>query len=320
MEILLYKFLKKKNSEFSYQYLIKIFTFFGKRSLNLISKIISNKKFFFKDLKKKSILKNFLESEIIASLILNGFFIKKKVLDKKKINNILNFLKNIKGKYQSSKYSSNFPEILNLKNIKGPRFQYQESDLINSKEIQNLILDKNLLEIAQEYLDSAPIIDYFACYWSFKGSEDSQAAQCWHFDLDRPRWIKIFFYLTDCKFENGPHVYIKKSHINIPFKIRKQGYVRISKSTIKNTYPKKNIIYFTANKGDMLIEDTSGLHKGLALKKGKRLMLMIQYSSSLFGSKSNKINLPKNFSKNFFNLRKKYPKLFENFKTSKAYL
>ena len=41
---------------------------------------------------------------------------------------------------------------------------------------------------------------------------DSEAAQMFHFDLDRIKWLKFFIYLTDVKINSGPHVYVSGTH------------------------------------------------------------------------------------------------------------
>lgn len=309
IEVVLFKFFKKKNSEFSYQYLIKIFILFGKQPLDLFSTIVSEKNKKLTNIKKQKKFK-----KIFQKLNKDGYYFKKNFLNSQQINSIKKFTKNIKGFYQSSKFTSKNSENLDLKNIKGPRFQFNTNEIIKCKTIQNIISEKNILFIAQEYLKCEPILDYVACYWSFPSeNDDDGAAQAWHFDLDRPKWIKFFIYLTECNIDNGPHMFIKGSHLNIPHAIKQNGYKRIDKNLIKKYFDKKDIITFLSKSGSMLIEDSMGIHKGLRVIKGKRLMLNLQYSSSLFGSKSKKIKLPKNLPYNFENFIRKNKILFSNF-------
>ena len=63
---------------------------------------------------------------------------------------------------------------------------------------------------------------------------------------------------------------------------------------------KNEIVTMNAQEGSILIEDTLGLHKGQKLDEGNRLVLQIQYSSNLFGSKEiKKIKFPNRLSKEF---------------------
>ena len=78
-------------------------------------------------------------------------------------------------------------------------------------------------------------------------------------------------------------------------------------------YKKSEIINFIGGRGTVLLEDTSGLHKGKNLLEGHRLIFMVQYSSCLFGSKSEKIKYPSNPTRELIKIKKKNPKVFLNF-------
>ena len=92
--------------------------------------------------------------------------------------------------------------------------------------------------------------------------------------------------------DNGPHCFIKKTHKNnaIPFSLRSKGYIRIDdqNNNLKNMI--NNEIKITGKAGTSIIEDTKGLHKGLVVKSGYRILLNIQINSSMFGSPSKKVN------------------------------
>jgi hypothetical protein len=76
---------------------------------------------------------------------------------------------------------------------------------------------------------------------------------------------------------------------------------------------KDEIIEMKTEAGDILFEDTSGLHKGQRLKKGNRLTLVFQYSSCLFGSVPKKIHFPPLKTDKLNNCIEKNKKLFSNF-------
>ena len=221
------------------------------------------------------------------------------------------------GYYRSENLVNIKPKLKNL-NISKPEavaFHYQVSTILSCKEIQNLLINKEILEFVQYYLGSLPIIDLVDCWWSFPTIKpDKEVAQMWHFDMDRPRWIKVFIFLDDCKINNGPHCFIEGSHKNnkLPYIIRKNGYKRLD-DWIVMKYFKNKIKIFTANKKTILFEDTRGLHKGQRVQSGKRLVLQFQYSSSLFGADTKKIKFPKNTSKLFQNFALNNKSMFSNF-------
>lgn len=167
-------------------------------------------------------------------------------------------------------------------------YRFDMDDLINNKDIQSLMMDPVIINIARNYFGSEPVFDFPAMWWSatFSKEASSEAAQLYHFDMDRIKWLKIFIYLNDVGMDNGPHSYIRGSHkIGAkPRKILKRGYVRVEDAELVNFYNREDIITLTGEAGVMFAGDTKCWHKGNPLKKGERLVLEFQFASSLFGT------------------------------------
>ncbi len=317
LELILFKFFGKKNSEKSYQAFVKIFALSGGKLNTIFTYFLSKKKANLTKLEEFKDLK-FYNVHINEDLINAGYSLNANSVQINCIDNILNQLNKINGKYISDRYSSELDEYANINEPKAVKYKYNTDKLLKIPEIQNIIVDRRVVQIAQNYLGYHPIIDYVDCFWTFpsKFGPDKEAAQFWHFDLDRTKFLKLFVYLTNCELENGPHSYISGTHKpnSIPKNILKYGYSRIDTSLVDKNFEKERIITFTAKKGTTLFEDTIGLHKGSEVLSGSRLLLMIQFSTSLFGSKSKKISLDKkNFSEAFLNAQKNYLFLFKNF-------
>ena len=193
------------------------------------------------------------------------------------------------------------------KNITTTRYDFDSNDLVNQSFIQKLIMDEYLINIAREYFDSEPVFDLPAMWWStpFGEGPSSNAAQLYHYDLDRVKWLKIFFYLTDVNDFNGPHQYIEKSHkINSkPLELLSRGYQRISDDEIKNYYKIDSFKVIKGKKGSAFAADTLCWHKGKQLTKGNRLVLELNYTSSLFGINLNKLKVS-NSNQNFIDFCK----------------
>jgi ectoine hydroxylase-related dioxygenase (phytanoyl-CoA dioxygenase family) len=115
--------------------------------------------------------------------------------------------------------------------------------------------------------------------------------------MERLRWVKFFFYLTDVTEESGPHIFVPKSHLDrgLPFSLRSKGYTRLEDSHVDKVFPKASWKVFTGPIGSMIVEDTRGLHKGKHVENGDRLVFQLQYTSSLFGKTIDKIQLEKNY-------------------------
>jgi len=111
--------------------------------------------------------------------------------------------------------------------------------------------------------------------------------------MERLRWVKFFFYLTDVNAESGPHVFVPESHLDhgLPFRLRSKGYTRLEDSQVENVFPKASWKVFTGPIGSMIVEDTRGLHKGKHVENGDRLVFQLQFTSSLFGKYIEKIEI-----------------------------
>ncbi len=165
-----------------------------------------------------------------------------------------------------------------------PRYQFSTSSVANNPTVQELFMDPFINSIAAGYLKCQPILDVITMWWSvpFNQKATDQAAQMYHFDMDRFKFIKFFFYLTDVHTDNGPHCYIEGSHKSLPNELLSDR--RFSDEELKKFYPESAFKEFVGKKGTMLIVDTRGLHKGKPLVKDNRLLLQIQFSNSLFGA------------------------------------
>ena len=175
------------------------------------------------------------------------------------------------------------------------------------------MFDQNLLHIASTYLKTTPILDLVSCWWSIPSNEKgmNQAAQMYHHDMDRFKFLKFFFYITDVHSENGPHCYVQGSHNGVPKNLQKEG--RFTDEEISKTFPSSDILEICGKKGTIIAVDTRGLHKGKNLIKGSRLLFQIQFSNSLFGAPQ--ITTP---ISQFTNIAKKgistYPYVYKLFK------
>ena len=167
------------------------------------------------------------------------------------------------------------------------RYDYDPAALLDNEDIQSLLADLSLLRLAQEYLGSQPVADVLSMWWhtNHHSQPDSEAAQYYHFDMDRIKWFKVFIYLSDVGPENGPHSFVVGSHRSggIPWHLRRKGYVRLMDDEVVREYGAERCVHLTAPRGSIIVEDTSGLHKGNAVQSDARLILQLQFSNSPFG-------------------------------------
>lgn len=197
-----------------------------------------------------------------------------------------------------------------------PNYMLPPDDITDVMEVQEMVSDPTLINVAQNYLGAKSIFTGLSLYWSTvtKAVPDMNAAQAFHWDMERIRWIRFFIYLTDVDEQNGPHCFIKGTHRTggLPKEITSQGYVRHDDDEVIKMFGKESYVEFVGKKGTIIAEDSRGLHKGKMLKSGERLMLAFELSNSTFGA-DKRHNIFNIRSPQFERFSKKYPELYANF-------
>ena len=190
------------------------------------------------------------------------------------------FFKNNSDKYESSKYS------------------YRNSDVYNAIA-EELVFEPAFINIAKNYFGVTPYFSNLDMWWSPAKRKElnldtevaNKSAQMFHFDLDKIQFLKVFFYINDIDIFNGPHEYVEGSHkINSkPKELRELGYKRIPDILIRKYYPQNKIKKILGSKGTIFIGDTSCYHRGVPPSINHRLLLVIEYSNSLFGGNNTRM-------------------------------
>jgi hypothetical protein len=163
-----------------------------------------------------------------------------------------------------------------------------QSALLACPAVGKLVFDPNLLAITQDFLGAPPIHTQTNAWWSVGYSDRLEhvkaAAQRFHQDRDYIKVLKIFVYLTDVGDDNGPHQFVAGS--NVDYAARSGNELRssrrLSDEFLASRYPPDRFRVFTGPRGTVIGEDTSGFHKGALPRKGHRLVLQIEYVSSLY--------------------------------------
>jgi len=318
-----FKVLKqtKKTPEPSYAAMKKLFIQTNGRSNEIISSLISRKGY--SDLSRDGVLGIVSQSElrkIVTDIKENGFHIFNRKLSNETIEAIVNYARTTPCTYRiiSGGDSKNFKitfsdEVLfDEHQPNSPVYQFSQKNIVSCRELQELIFDQSILLVAQEYLNTRPVLDLVAMWWSlpFGGKGKSESAQMYHFDLDRIKFIKFFFYLTDVDPETGPHCYVRGSHKKLPPSLNKQG--RMTDEEVESAFGKDNLLELCGEKGTIMAVDTRGLHKGKDLTRDKRLLFQIEFANSMFGQyypPFKKPELPEDLEKIYSKYRDTYKEI-----------
>ena len=227
-------------------------------------------------------VKNIDTSLIDSNLRINGYHILDNKLSEEKCINIKKKLPVL-----------NFRPFNSQRNIIGEKFLnknvvidnsttfwiHNQSDILSINEVQELATDPFILKIVQNYLSCNPILCQTNCWYSCVGNK-AERTQQFHQDYDDINFLKIFIYLTDVDESSGPHSCISTSINNIIEPPNYEPSTRLTDTFAMNKYGDK-IKVFTGKMGTIIIENTNGFHRGMPVQHGNRLILQLQYSSTL---------------------------------------
>jgi hypothetical protein len=201
---------------------------------------------------------------------------------------------------------------------RGVSYDFGQNEILANRDVQALLCDRSLLSVAQSYLRAQPMADVLAFWWNtaFNAAPSEASAQYFHFDMDRVKWLKFFFHLSDVGPESGPHSFVRGSHRTggIPERLLAKGYARLRDDDVRDCYPASDFVEFQAPRGTILAEDTRGLHKGKVVTRGDRLILQLQFSSSLFGATYPKSRLPAEVEPGLRQALAAYPRIYAAFR------
>lgn len=111
---------------------------------------------------------------------------------------------------------------------------------------------------------------------AFDNLPQTAMTTCFHLDHDSVRFLKFFIYLTDVGIDNGPFTYVEGSHLHKPHDWRSNQQRRPDYEILRE-YGYDRVKHLTGKKGDLIIANTHGYHKGQFIKEGERLLLTIYY-------------------------------------------
>lgn len=192
------------------------------------------------------------------------------------------------------------------------RYQIDEAEVARCHAAQSVLADESLLAVVQDYLGAPPINDLVTMWWSAPGPTGSESvvAQQFHVDLDRLRFLKLFVYLTDVTEESGPHVYLRGTHRDLPTRLRAPR--RYTDAEVGPDLTARSL-RLCGRRGTMFLADTIGLHKGLPVRAGNRLVFQLEWCTSLFGQAVATLDLRGHASPDLRLAASRHPSAFARF-------
>jgi len=145
--------------------------------------------------------------------------------------------------------------------------------MLASDNVVDIVFDEGLLRIANQYLGCYAGIGSVNWRKSYANEFSSMDNQMFHVDKNCVVPLKVLIYLNDVNIDGGPFVYVKGSNRKkFPGWLKNHRY---TDDEISSNYTSSDIINLVGKKGDVIIADTSGIHKGLHPKYSDRHILIV---------------------------------------------
>jgi len=176
-----------------------------------------------------------------------GYYVFPSLLDERTINDLIAMSFATRAKLVPKPSDAEEWGFFERGKARAIKYQYFEGDLVQDPIVQRLLSDTGILAVSQAFLKSKPIIDLISMWWSTSISQkaSSEVAQLYHFDMERIKFLKFFFYLTDVDTNTGPHCYIKGSNNGFAKAVRRDG--RIQDEEIEKAYTPQDIVEVTGS-------------------------------------------------------------------------
>jgi hypothetical protein len=169
------------------------------------------------------------------------------------------------------------------------RYGLDEKALMRSPDAQQLMCDPSILTVSRAYLGADPVLELQTMWWitAVSGKPSDFAAQLYHFDMHRVRFLKWFVYLTDVSRQTGPHCLVRGSHrrgAKPRELLHNEGFGRITDEALARHYGPEDRVEICGPRGTIMAVDTRAYHKARVPETGDRLMFQVQFASGTFGN------------------------------------
>lgn len=156
-------------------------------------------------------------------------------------------------------------------------------------QIKQLADDPKLRNIANNYIGKPAKYTGASLFWTFpidgiSSDADQQKFRYFHYDIDDFAGLRFCFYLTDVTMKDGPHVYIRGSHVKKQISHLLNYISRIqTKAELTKFYGSEQFSTITGEAGTGFVEDTFCFHKGAPPESKPRLFLQLHFAANNYG-------------------------------------
>lgn len=179
--------------------------------------------------------------------------------------------------------------------VEGTLEHFELDDILAVKELKQLITSPAILSIAAMHLGAVPKVLDVSLWRSNPNTGKPELPQEWHRDYDDYRFCKMFLFLTDVDQDSGPHQFIPGSHRHDFFERYDYPPDMFFISSGRDPQVEKACarlprMEFVGPAGTCFLENTYGLHRGVAPRERGRLLFQAEYGLTEFEHNSEKMD------------------------------
>lgn len=162
---------------------------------------------------------------------------------------------------------------------KGERYLSDKTNFLQSRNplvafpsLAGISLDERILDIGGAYLGALPLMSFAKLRKSFSNDLPLFDTELFHIDGNSVNMMKGLLLLSDMTPETGSHDFVTGTHRTL-----EADGARWTYEETEHKYGKDRIHSVYGKAGDMIIEDTSGLHRAVRPTTGSRTVAIFNY-------------------------------------------
>ncbi len=150
-----------------------------------------------------------------------------------------------------------------------------QDPLMTLEGISDLVFHRGILGMGTAFYGAIPLVTFLKVRYAFKNNLPQADTQFFHVDGGSFRIFKALIYLHDVDEDGGPFCYVRGSH-----RLKWDGWdqkARYEDEEIEAIYGPDAIVRCHAKAGDVILANTTGIHRGEKPVKANRGIMIVNY-------------------------------------------
>lgn len=175
--------------------------------------------------------------------------------------------------------------------------------VLEKHPVLRVALTPHLLKTVAGYMGLWPRLVDICVHINYPTETEASASQLWHRDPGDIKLCKVFIYLCDVSFDNGPFCYIPGTQSfgrlasvvpekNGAMPIPSEREIRWTDDEVAKVFPESQWKVAIGPTHTMILADTVGIHRGLKPVSGGRILVCFTYASGIAGTLMPKMTPP----------------------------